>query len=315
MINPSKGGSGLIIRGADTSINSSGQELVGHGTATFPLGCYEESVSDRPVAWHWHDDWEIILAIQGMVKVRTATGDHLLQPGEAVYLGGSCVHEVVGDGPGAVLRSAVFHPRFISGMDTAIWQRYLQPFKGIEAVLLVPQIPWQAECIRLFENCWNALDQEDPGYEIRTREALTSFAFLLYTRLDVRQCRPSAREMRNSQRIKKMLQFIQDHYGENITISQIAASALLSESECLRCFRCTVNATPSQYLRDYRLQICARMLILTNEKIGDIGVACGFSDAAYFTKLFREAMGCTPSEYRRKKGVRAAGGSEMLFRV
>ena len=96
-----------------------------------------------------------------------------------------------------------------------------------------------------------------------------------------------------------MLGFIQEHYGESITVAQIAASAMLSESECLRCFRRTINATPSQYLRDYRLQVSARLLDSTEEKIGDIGALCGFPDAAYFTKIFREAKRVTPVEYRR----------------
>lgn len=298
----------MIIRNADTFINASGQELVEHGTAVFPLGCYEEKVSDRPVAWHWHDDWEIILATQGTVKARTAAGEHPLRPGEALFLSGGCVHEVMGEGPGAQLRSAVFHPRFIGGMDTLIWQKYLQPLQGIGAVRLRPQEPWQARCIRFFESCWYAMEQEPPGYELWTRQALSQLAFLLYTRPDIRQCRPSAREVRNNQRIKSMLGFIQEHYAENITVSQIAASAMLSESECLRCFRATVNAAPSQYLKDYRLQISARLLASTNDKIGDIGAACGFTDAAYFTKLFRESMGCTPGEYRKAAGLRAAPG-------
>lgn len=289
----------MIIRGADTTITASGQELVEHGTAVFPLGCYEEAVSVRPVAWHWHDDWELILATQGTVKTVTAAGEYLLRPGEAVFLGAGCVHEVVGEGPGAVLRSAVFHPRFISGMDTLIWQKYLQPLQDVGAVELLPQKPWQAECIALFNVCWGALEKEFPGFEIQAREALSKLAFLLCTQLDIRQRQPSAREARNNQRIKAMLGFIQEHYGENITVAQIAASAMLSESECLRCFRRTINATPSQYLREYRLQVSARLLASTEEKIGDIGAVCGFPDAAYFTKIFRETKRVTPMEYRR----------------
>lgn len=293
----------MIIRGTSTQINDRGQELVTHGTGVFPLGCYEVYPFEWPVKWHWHDDWELIISRKGVVRIMTSSGELRLALGEAVFLGPGCVHEVMGDGPGCTLHSAVFHPRFIAARDSIIWQKYIHPLQEVGTVLLLPEVFWQAECIAFFESCLAAFDKTPPGYEIQAREALTKLAFLLNARLDTRQRQPSAKETRNNQRIKSMLQFIQDHYRESITVSQIAASAMLSESECLRCFRCTVNTTPSQYLKDYRLEASARLLASTEEKIGDIGAACGFTDAAYFTRLFREAMGCTPGEYRKgKKG-------------
>ena len=133
------------------------------------------------------------MAAQGTVRAVTAAGEYRLRTGEAVFLAAGCVHEVVGEGPGAVLRSAVFHPRFISGMDTLIWQKYLQPLQNVGAVGLLPKEPWQAECIGHFNACWGALEKEPPGFEIQAREALSKLAFLLCTQLDARQRQPSAR--------------------------------------------------------------------------------------------------------------------------
>lgn len=291
----------MIIKGTPNAdfINARGQELVAHGTAVFPLGCYEVCPYELPVNWHWHDDWELIIARKGVVLLPTSSGEVRLSPGQAVFLGPGCVHEVMGDGPGCTLHSAVFHPRFLASRDSLIWQKYVQPLQGVGAVPLLPGTPWQEECIALLEECLSAFDKTLPGYEIQTREALSKLAFLLNTRLDTRQRQPSAREVRNNQRIRTMLQFIREHFGEDINVAKIAASAMLSESECLRCFRSTINTTPSQYLKDYRLHAAAQMLVSTREKVGDIGAACGMPDAAYFIRLFREQMGCTPGEYRK----------------
>ncbi len=291
----------MIVKGADTIINAKGQELVAHGTALFPLGCYEENISASPVCWHWHDDWEIVLSTKGTIKIRTTTENLNLQVGEAVFLGSGCVHEMCGEGPECQLRSAVFHPRFISDTDSIIWQKYIRPLQNVKIVRLLPKNPWQKECIDLFQACWNTLDKEPPGYEIQAREALSRLILLLYTRLDIQHHKPSEKELRNNKRIKTMLQFIHEHYAEEISISRIAASATLSESECTRCFRSTINTTPGQYLKSYRLQTAASLLISTDEKIGNIGAACGFLDTAYFIKLFREAMGCTPGKFRKTK--------------
>lgn len=251
------------------------------------------------VPWHWHDDWEFILATEGTVQTLTEAGKIDLLPGEAVFLGTGCVHEITGAGSGCTLRSAVFHPRFLSGMDSVIWVKYIQPLQDAGAVALVEQVSWQRVCIQNFRACWDAMDREPPGFEVTARESLMQIAVLLYTHLDLVRQKPDIREQRNSQRIKLMLKFIQEHYTEALTVAQIAASATLSESECMRCFRATIHMTPGQYLREYRLRIAAGLLAATYDKAGDIGAACGFLDAAYFTKVFREQMGCTPGEYRK----------------
>lgn len=291
----------MITRKGDTLINAQGQELVGHGTATFPLGCYEEDIWTVPIHWHWHEDWELIQATRGVVHTDTSAGRFSLGPGEAVFLGPGCVHEITGEAPGAQLRSAVFHPRLLADQDSLIWQKYLQPLQGVGAVLLDPGVAWQQECIRLFCDCWSALDQEPFGFELRAREALARMALLLAARVPPDQRSPSPAQRRSSQRLKVMLRFIQEHCGDSIGLPEIAASAGLSKSSCLRCFRETINTTPWQYLRDYRIQKAAGLLASTDAPIGEVGAACGFFDAAYFTKTFREAQGCTPGSYRRSQ--------------
>ena len=76
---------------------------------------------------------------------------------------------------------------------------------------------------------------------------------------------------------------------------------MISVSEALRCFHNTIGLTPIQYTKYYRVQRAADMLLNTDQKIARIGEACGFQEMSYFAKAFREQMGVTPSEYRRKQ--------------
>ena len=80
-----------------------------------------------------------------------------------------------------------------------------------------------------------------------------------------------------------------------------AASASVSKSECLRCFRASIGATPIQYLRQFRVQKAAELLVGTGLKISDVGAQCGFQEPSYFIKTFRELMGRTPAAYRAQK--------------
>ena len=100
--------------------------------------------------------------------------------------------------------------------------------------------------------------------------------------------------------MKMMLQYVQDHYQEELSTAKIAQSAAVSESECLRCFRCVIGTTPIQYTKQLRIQKAAELLESTDEKVSDIGALCGFQEMSYFAKSFREMKGCTPREYRKR---------------
>ncbi len=76
--------------------------------------------------------------------------------------------------------------------------------------------------------------------------------------------------------------------------------AVVSAGESKRVIRATVDTTPIRYLRQYRIRQAARLLCHTEERISDIASRCGFQDMSYFTKSFREQLGCTPTEYRRR---------------
>ena len=150
---------------------------------------------------------------------------------------------------------------------------------------------------------WQACGSEQPGYEFSVRAALSRLVLQLerYPRPSA-EPPPTEKALRDGERIRTMIQFIQAHCGEELTAAQIAASAAVSESECLRCFRAAIGVPPMQYLRQLRLQKAAELLQTTQLRIADVGARCGFQDASYFTKTFREWKGCSPGAYRRKKG-------------
>lgn len=292
----------MILENKTVAVDVDGRELEYHGTDLFPIKIYELALPEYSIPWHWHDDWEYILCTRNRVRCETAEGSIVLDPGYAAFLGPRVLHEVVAEDEVCGLRSVVFHPRFISAENSLIWQKYIRPVEKAGALRLSPDVPWQWECMSHFCAAWHAIDQEEPGYEIKARQALEDAVYRLSLRSEICQSGMSEKAQKDNRRIKQMMQFISQNFRNELTIAQIAQSAAISESACLRCFRNNLRTTPSRYLREFRLQRAEELLVSTNGKAGDVGAACGFSDAAYFTKLFREAKGCTPLEYRRAHG-------------
>lgn len=87
--------------------------------------------------------------------------------------------------------------------------------------------------------------------------------------------------------------------GKNL--SEIIRNFNLSESQLIRKFKETYNCTPYSYLLECRLNIAKSMLLNTAAKVSDISRYTGFSDAYYFSALFKKKFGVSPAAYRFAK--------------
>lgn len=109
---------------------------------------------------------------------------------------------------------------------------------------------------------------------------------------------PKQQESTVSMRMQKFLRCIEQHYPEDLTLEDIAESASVSKSECLRCFHLTLQTTPYKYLMEYRLSKAAELLKKTDQPVSDISACVGFHQVSHFGKCFKEKTGYSPREYR-----------------
>jgi PAS domain S-box-containing protein len=102
------------------------------------------------------------------------------------------------------------------------------------------------------------------------------------------------------QRLTRVCEHVLAHYGDRITVGQMAAQAHLSSSQLQREFRRLFGMSLGHYLLRVRLIMARRRLETTLEAVGEIALECGFYDQSHFTKAFRAATGLKPLEYRRR---------------
>ena len=102
------------------------------------------------------------------------------------------------------------------------------------------------------------------------------------------------------QRVKKILEYIEGHYADYITIEDMARQVNISRTECFRCFQRITGQTPLEYLTFYRLGQAAYKLRNTDSSITEICISSGFSQPSYFGKKFREYYGVSPLKYRKQ---------------
>ena len=110
-----------------------------------------------------------------------------------------------------------------------------------------------------------------------------------------------ASDTKYEQRVKKILKYIEVHYGDYITIEDMARQVNISRTECFRCFQKITGQTPLEYLTFYRLSQAAYKLHNTDSSITEICISSGFSQPSYFGKKFREYYGVSPLKYRKQR--------------
>ena len=296
----------MALSECNTKTDPQGRELIEHGTVLFPAGCYHDDLAAEPVPWHWHEGFEAAVVSEGRTVVAAGSEKYHLSKGDAFFINGGVLHAMWDSGnTGAHYHSIVFHPRLVGGsIDSVFWQNYVQPLlsnPSLKSVIFDASLPWHQEAADAIENAWQSGVAEQPGYEFSVRSALSHLVFLLSVHHPSVLNPPSEKALRDGERIKVMLQYVQEHYSDELSTEMIAGSAMISESECLRCFRNTIGTPPIRYVKQFRIQEAAKLLSAGDQKISDIGARCGFPDTSYFTKAFREQKGCTPGEYRKQK--------------
>lgn len=102
------------------------------------------------------------------------------------------------------------------------------------------------------------------------------------------------------QELLPVARYIEKHYDESISMSDMAAMAGLSSTHFNRRFRQLLRMSPTEYLRSVRIQAAQSRLTNTSQTLAQIATAVGFTDQSHFTRRFREVTGMTPAQWRKR---------------
>lgn len=104
---------------------------------------------------------------------------------------------------------------------------------------------------------------------------------------------------RHRKEIEKALRIIEQNYSDkNLSLSSIAEQVSLSETYFSTLFKQELEQSFVKYLSGIRIERAKALLEQTDSKIFDIAIQCGFSDEAYFSRVFKKITGIAPSEWR-----------------
>lgn len=140
--------------------------------------------------------------------------------------------------------------------------------------------------------------------EFHVEEARGVLAALLAEIARVNCVEGEAKMDENSQRVTSVvtdaLNFISIHYMEPIKVEDIARTCHISETHFRRMFSASMNISPLDYINLVRIQAACDSLRKSDDSISDIAHKCGFTTSSTFNRNFRQIMGTTPMEWRKR---------------
>lgn len=290
-------------------VDSARRELEKHGTETFPMTVNHDdlwSFEGKNVPIHWHNDLEINLIREGEAVFQVYQKSYRVRTGEGFLLNRNVPHSCSSPGNEHVRYSTILvRPDFLYGdFGSDVERKCFQPFLQNSAIPCIHLTGFDEngkEILQKLNQVEEAFDRKRFCYELKIKGLLCeAFAMILYGhRQELTKFVPA--NLQELERLEKMLNYLNMHFTEVISLQDLADQVHLSREVCCRLFKKMTGKTITGYLGEYRVNKSFSLVQSGQYSMTQITEMVGFSNPSRFASAFRKRFGCNPGEYNSVK--------------
>lgn len=241
---------------------------------------------DGTGGWHWHSEMELIVCLQGKMRLQLEDQEFYLNAGDSLVLPGCCAHSSICESEDQWRLAIVFgygllRKQFAAIRDVCLFlpSGSLAPIEDLKKIFRAGGVTADNEWrVRgsLFHLCQALRDV--PGS--------TDF---------------SADRRSRSQRLENIytvLEYVRKHYDQKITVEQMAEKAGYAKTYFCRQFKSITGSSFYRYLTCYRISVACMLMEDNRNSMAAIAKSTGFSSLPLFSRAFKEVTGMTPSQFQ-----------------
>lgn len=150
---------------------------------------------------------------------------------------------------------------------------------------------------KLFARMTREYRERPPLYEEMLRLELERFSILLYRQFPHLFATENTRGLSLTEEIQGRLE---RQFRDPVTLAELARDYHVSPSHLSHQFKQITGYAPMEYLQACRLSEAKRELAQGNRSIREIVDLCGFGDESNFSRTFRQRVGVTPTQFRKR---------------
>lgn len=292
----------------ELNLSVDNSEIVSYNYDDFPIRAQLSLLSDYPdmaAVSHWHRDWEFIFVLNGKMSYSVNGNVFEIDRSNGIFVNSKQIHYGYSkDGSDCCFICILLNPSLLTSLkriEDSYYLPILNSFANSYCILDSSE-KWQNELLEALNKIYKLSLTENSGFELQIMSLIYHIYYLLHNNLSCVDCDEKFIGMdKKLETIHNMIGYIQKNYTEKITLQDISNYGKVCRSTCCSLFQTHLGKTPISYLTQYRLEKSLNLLQNSNLTITEISMKCGFSGSSYFTETFRKKLGCTPSEYRKKK--------------
>ena len=252
--------------------------------------------------FHIHHKYEIYYEIEGTRRYFIEDAAYIVNAGSVVLIGDNQIHKTasVGDTPSSriVLN---FSAEYLGKIAEIFPEVDFFSFLSEEHNHLLSNITvkQQNHIYSMLQQLLELQEQTSAEGEA-VRKMLLATLLLELKDLCKQQQAQGGENCRVSNHIVEQIQtYIAEHYAEKLTLTGIASQFYISPYYLSRLFKKSINLSLIEYINGVRIKAAQNLIEKTNESISDISEKTGFLTTAHFRRVFKDATGLSPQQYRQ----------------
>lgn len=278
------------------------REKAKRGTVDFPFEHYTMKNKDNynnMAEPHWHPEIEICYVTKGEIVVTVSDERYILKPNDIFFINPEELHSITPNVLPVEYHAAVFSASLFEFKETHFFEEnFTEPLK--QRALIFPRLitkahPFYNQIEHYLTLIFTLHTTSKP---LIFSDLIGLFTLLLENSLMSRQAENLTDK--HSDDIKLCINYIEKNYTEKIKLSELADLVHMSSNYFCNYFKNYTGMSPFTHINYIRIKKATSLLLKSSDSIVNIAENCGFENVSFFTRKFKEIMGCTPSVYRKK---------------
>lgn len=274
-------------------------EKTQRGSSDFPIQFYAPTpVHPRyEMPLHWHKEFELIRVLSGQFHLFLQNTEYVLSPGDIALVSSGMLHR--GDPDCCNYECIVFDLNMLrrySGDKVAGW---LMSIISGSVAADGCHSEGSGDFWHTVHKLFDCLRDAPAYYEFTVYGLLYTLFAQLYSSGVLHPVSDNRRHDRRTDAIITLLNWIELHYREQITLKQLAAVSGMNEKYLCHIFKEFTDRTPIDYINSLRIEHACREIQEEHLCVTEAAYESGFNDLSYFSRAFKKYKGCSPSAYRK----------------
>lgn len=273
-----------------------------HGTINFPIEYYyvDERHPRYLMPYHWHKEYEIIRILKGHFTITIDGETCSVNAGDLIFINQGLIHGGIPEN--CIYECIVFDLQFLL-MHGAAMTQYMTKLTGCSILIQSHFTRCDKDLFAIAAQLFEAVEKKAPAYELNTVGALYLFLGIIFQKnYYTAYTKTTRRNLKEANHIKPVLEYIENHYMEKISLEKMSRIAGISPKYFCRCFKIFFHMTASDYLNYKRVEQACYELTVLDKSVTEVGFDCGFHDTSYFIRIFKKYKGMTPNQLKQSIG-------------